>query len=71
VNRQWEHYSIHLSLIMAMLLCLLSLSHASLLLVDAPYDIYIPLDAGLRWLDGAVPSRDYPSPLGPLYALVR
>jgi hypothetical protein len=50
------------------MLCLLSLSHGSLLLVDAPYDIYIPLNAGLRWLQGALPSRDYPSPIGLLYA---
>ncbi|HWT97279.1 MAG TPA: hypothetical protein VN229_06670 [Terriglobales bacterium] len=55
---------------MAGMLCLLSLSHESLLLIDAPYDIYIPLNAGLRWLQGALPSRDYPSPIGLLYAAV-
>lgn len=61
---------VFLALTAAALLSLLSLALPSLLIVQAPYDIYIPLDAGLRWLDGVMPSRDYPSPIGPLYALI-
>jgi|GEM_PF-5722980 len=64
----WHRYGVGVALVIAGMLCLLSLSHGSLLLVDAPYDIYIPLNAGLRWVQGALPSRDYPSPIGLLYA---
>jgi hypothetical protein len=63
-----DRLPIPLVLIAAVVLCILSLSTPALLLVDAAYDIYIPLDAGLRWIDGFRPSIDYPSPIGPLYA---
>jgi hypothetical protein len=68
LRRFVEHYAVVLAFVLVTGLCLLSLSLPGLLLVDTPYDVYIPLDAGLRWIDGAWPSRDYPSPIGLFYA---
>ncbi len=63
-----DRFAVGLAVLVCLLLCAMSLMQSSVLLVEAPYDIYIPLDAGLRWLEGIMPSRDYPSPIGPLYA---
>jgi len=65
-----ERYAVHAAFLFAALLCLLSLYQTSLLFIDTLYDIYIPLNAALRLLQGAWPSRDYPSPIGLLYAVM-
>lgn len=57
-----------LALAVAALLSLLAVCHPTVLLTEAPFDIFMPLDAGLRLLEGIRPSLDYPSPIGPLYA---
>jgi hypothetical protein len=62
--------SVFIALAAAALLCILSLTRPSLLLTETPYDIYVPLDAGVRWLNGFLPSIDYPSSLGILYATI-
>lgn len=59
-----------MALVMALLLSALALVRRDILLTQAPFDVFMPLDAGLRWLAGLRPSLDYPSPIGPLYAAV-
>jgi hypothetical protein len=59
-----------LALLAAALLSLLAVGHPTVLLTEAPFDIFMPLDAGLRLLQGIRPSLDYPSPVGPLYAIL-
>lgn len=65
---RYQRFILAAAFLLAAGLCALSLSQSALFFVDTPYDIYIPLNAGLRWLEGAWPSRDYPSPIGFIYA---
>jgi hypothetical protein len=52
------------------LLCALAGSASTVLFTQGPYDGIVPLDAGVRLLNGSFPSVDYPSPIGFLYALL-
>lgn len=58
------------ALLCAVVLAALALSAPTILFTQGPFDAVIPLDAGLRWLAGRVPSIDYPSPIGFLYAFL-
>lgn len=48
----------------------LALSAQTILITERPYDIFVPLDAGIRFLSGIYPNLDYPSPIGPIFAAV-
>jgi len=50
-------------------LCAFAVSAPTILFTQGPYDALVPLDAGVRLLNGSIPSVDYPSPIGLLYAL--